>query len=185
MATAINIAQTSTAGKKLNKAIADINPNVSNGVLNTFASRLNALTTNDFGGVTKVTKEEIESVTYYDLTIETNFLNNDNGCLSWNATTKILTVDKSKIPANSWNVATNPYVNFKLKANNTYVTTFEYASNSPAGEFASPISIQPGGDGLSVAAVSEDDTTPITIKILAGRYSTVNYNSTTITIQIV
>ena len=183
--TSIIMGLTTTTSKKTSKSITNVNPNASDGDIKNFVDGVNSLTSDTLTSITKVSKSDIENVTYYDITIETTFFNNDNGCLSWNNSTKTLTVDKSKIPADSWNISTNPYVNFVFKANNTVINTFEYASTSPAGEFASPISIQPGGNGLSVAAVAEDDTNPITIKILAGRYSTINYNSTTITIQIV
>lgn len=57
--TAINIAATSPSGKKLSKAIADINPSASNSALQTFSTMLNGLTTNTIGTVTKITKEEL------------------------------------------------------------------------------------------------------------------------------
>lgn len=82
--TAINIAATSTSGKKLSKAIADINPSASNSALQTFSTMLNGLTTNTIGTVTKITKEElgneepetpatnpVQSVTSYNATVYT------------------------------------------------------------------------------------------------------------------
>lgn len=72
MATSITYGSTTTAGKSLSKSIADVNPNVSNGVIKEFTSRLNALTTNTLESINRVDKTTIDTdITYTDPIIET------------------------------------------------------------------------------------------------------------------
>ena len=185
MATAINIAQTSTAGKKLSKAIADINPNVSNGVLNTFATRLNALTTSDLGGVTKVTKEEIEAGTYYDIALTYSADNDTNNALSWNATTKTVTYDLTKV-GQDLDLGTSVMASFNCKVNGTNLIVPAYTFKVLSG--ANPPNLIPFGNsfdyGIGVAfvkgSVSGSSTDSADLIIPDGEIGGKKYNGVTI-----
>ena len=48
------------AGKKVTKAISNINPEKDNTVLKTFAQKVNALTTNTYVGATRINKQSVE-----------------------------------------------------------------------------------------------------------------------------
>ena len=60
MAQSLIIESTSTTGKKIRKAITDVNPNVSNANLKTFGQMANALTTNTYGSSARVDKDELK-----------------------------------------------------------------------------------------------------------------------------
>ena len=57
----ISINYTTTAGKKGQKAITDVNPNAANATLKTFAGMVNALTTNTYIGTSRVDKTPLKS----------------------------------------------------------------------------------------------------------------------------
>lgn len=59
MKTNVVINSTATGGKALNKSLTDINPNASDSALYTFATELNALTTNSFGVASRVDKKDL------------------------------------------------------------------------------------------------------------------------------
>ena len=54
---------TSTLGKELTKSLTNINRNAGAGTLDTFASKLNALTTNDYDGATRIDKTDLDDTT--------------------------------------------------------------------------------------------------------------------------
>ena len=180
MATAINIAQTSTAGKKLSKAIADINPNVSNGVLHTFASRLNALTTSDLGTVTKVEKTEIAS-TYSDLNL-TAQKNNDSG----NAITisgNNITVDTTKL-ANTSDLESMSYIALGVTLNNVGIDIGQYIVEGSGdfyedGYFMTSAASLNSNQGLNVIFFkpSSSTTGTATITIPEGTANALDYNA--------
>lgn len=59
MATNIIIETTSASGKKLQKAIANVNPNATNYELKVFAQSLNSLTSNTYVGTTRIDRVDI------------------------------------------------------------------------------------------------------------------------------
>ena len=71
MATFLVLESTTTTGKKIRKAITDVNPNVSNANLKTFGQMANALTTNVYGSSARVGKDELQPAsalkTYFKL----------------------------------------------------------------------------------------------------------------------
>lgn len=54
------IISSTNSGKKLQKAITNINPDKDNAVLKTFAQKVNALTTNNYVDATRVNKMSVE-----------------------------------------------------------------------------------------------------------------------------
>ena len=60
MAQSLIIESTAANGKKVRKAITDVNPNVSNANLKTFGQMANALTTNVYGSSARVGKDELQ-----------------------------------------------------------------------------------------------------------------------------
>lgn len=59
MATNIIIETTSASGKKLQKAITNVNPNATNYELKVFAQKLNSLTSNTYVGTTRIDRVDI------------------------------------------------------------------------------------------------------------------------------
>ena len=57
----ISINYTTATGKKGQKALTNVNPDASNGVLKTFAGKVNSLTTNTYLGTTRVDKTPLKS----------------------------------------------------------------------------------------------------------------------------
>ena len=69
MDTSIVINATTTDGKKVQKAITNINPAKTNAILNEFASRVNNLSTNTYAGGTRINKN---ALTEADQTLTVN-----------------------------------------------------------------------------------------------------------------
>ena len=86
---------TTTTGKKSSKSITDVNPNASDGDIKNFVNGLNSITTDTIDTITKVSKSEIENVTYYDLTVIIEKINDSQSAITINGST--VDVDYSKI----------------------------------------------------------------------------------------
>lgn len=60
MDSSLIINSTDTTGKKLQKSITNLNPNITNATAKEFAQKLNALTTNTYNGATRINKIDVD-----------------------------------------------------------------------------------------------------------------------------
>lgn len=60
MDSSLIINSTDTTGKKLQKSITNLNPNITNATAKEFAQKLNALTTNTYNGAIRINKIDVD-----------------------------------------------------------------------------------------------------------------------------
>lgn len=177
--TSFTMSTTATNGKKSTKSVTNINENASNGAIRNLAAALNNITTNTLGTVAKVSKEEIEAGTYYDLTITLEKNNDSQNAITIDGNNA--TVDYSKIGDIS-DLTQMPSITLstKLDGNNIGV---QY-NLKPRGYLPGMIVNLDGfklhltnpGDGVS-------DTSAIEVVIQEGIYNNKRYNGATVTIR--
>lgn len=98
------------ASKKNQKTLTDINPDANTAALKTFATKLNAITTNSLGSIAKVTREEFDpSITYHD--IVWTLMPEGTGVTS-DTSTNTVTVTRSQLPALSTDMS--EWAGFKI-----------------------------------------------------------------------
>lgn len=94
------------SSKKNQKTLTDINPDANTAALKTFATKLNAITTNSLGSIAKVTREEFDpSITYHDIVWT---LTPDGSGVASDTSTNTVTVTRSQLPALSTDLSEWP-----------------------------------------------------------------------------
>lgn len=77
------IINATNSGKKLQKAITNINPDKSNSVLKEFAQKVNALTTNNYVDATRVNKMSVEETAPSGALLDPNLREGNNSYVTW------------------------------------------------------------------------------------------------------
>ena len=67
------IINATNSGKKVTKAITNINPAKDNSILKTFAQKINALTTNNYVAATRINKQSVEEADHVLIVNSENF----------------------------------------------------------------------------------------------------------------
>lgn len=102
-----------TNGNNISTTIGYVNPNASDGVLKTFAEKLNAFTTNTFKGITKVTTDDILDAEYApELAVEDVIFDGTNsGTINIPAIATSYSLEIEKSPNTTLQVAFEPSAN--------------------------------------------------------------------------
>ena len=179
---------TTTAGKKSSKSITDVDPNASNGDIKNFFYGLNSITTYTLGTITKVSKSEIENVTYYDLSLTATKSNDSNNAITISG--KNITIDSTKIVDTS-DLDSMTSLTLKFTVNNNAIDTGKFIVEGN-GDFFNDGYLMTSGTsvdshvGISIVLYkpSSAKTGTVTLTIPAGKYSTYNYNACTVNFNI-